>query len=430
MSSQIDLPFKDRPYQVFISYSISDYEVVSNIANWFTRDAGISIFLDRNRLNAGAILGNTLSDEIQNSKNGMIVISKESLKSGWVSDEYNLMLSQRNKYPEYKIIPIKLDDSPMPGFIQTTLWVTIENKVVDANIIYQIINALYPSKGFVSSASKDIFVSRGWRPLEVDSANKICSYFIKAGFRLIGDNTDNKIFKPETRVKKIMESCGIALIIAPNRDGKTSPYIEIEIELIQNIGLDYIIIADDNVNIEEKYSAKSINQRCYRFSEFIDNEILVGDVLEDVRNLYKSPPYPHFSFFGTSLLRDDYDRERLKQLIEQVTASECIFGYELTGKHAQEEIIGRISNALFMIADISENNYNTYVEAGIARGSGTRLFLVCNGEPRPNRFMFRDLEVLYYQNETQLIGHIHKIAFLFRRRVINNESPFRLHFNF
>jgi len=42
-----------------------------------------------------------------------------------------------------------------------------------------------------------------------------------------------------------------------------------------------------------------------------------------------------------------------------VTGMECQFGRGLKGKGAQEEIIDRIRNAEFVIADVSQDDHNT-----------------------------------------------------------------------
>ncbi|MGB8192870.1 MAG: toll/interleukin-1 receptor domain-containing protein [Chitinophagaceae bacterium] len=420
-----DLPFKDRPYQLFVSYSHEDTAVVVQIADWLINAAGLDVFRDSYHLKAGAGIVTRLSREIQRSKGGLIVISKSSLNSGWVEKEYNLMEEQTVSHPEYKIIPIRLDDSEMPGFIKTTVWVDVRNGVVDRDCIFSILSAIYHNDSVPVNNSRDIYVSRSWRPSEAEQTNKVCLQFIKAGFRLIGDSTDNKIFDTDKRIRSIMQSCGAVLVIAPDRGGHTSPFIEQEAELAQTLGINYLIIAADTVKINDRLMFGAINQSWYRISEFLNNKSLAEDVVEDFRSAYKTPVIPHFSFLATSLLNQQDTSLMMKDLVEQVTDVPCILGNELAGEHAQQEIIKRISNALFMIADISDGNYNTLIEAGIARGAGTKLFLVCQGTPRPNRFMFRDLEVKYYENDLQLLGYIHRFARMYRRRILNHEEAFK-----
>ena len=51
----------------------------------------------------------------------------------------------------------------------------------------------------------------------------------------------------------------------------------------------------------------------------------------------------------------------------------CQIGQNIMEDEAQKAIIESISNALIVIADISDNNENILVEAGIARGTGVNL---------------------------------------------------------
>jgi hypothetical protein len=70
---------------------------------------------------------------------------------------------------------------------------------------------------------------------------------------------------------------------------------------------------------------------------------------------------------------------------------------------------------------ISEDNLNTCIEAGIARGAGTRFHLAARTPRRRPPFMFRDQQVWHYANDIELLGRIHRIAYPYRRRVLNWE---------
>lgn len=92
-------------------------------------------------------------------------------------------------------------------------------------------------------------------------------------------------------------------------------------------------------------------------------------------------------------------------------------------RHSQQVITDRITHAVMMIADISEENLNTCIEASIARGAGQRFHLVaCEPRRRPP-FIFRDQQVWYYANDIELLALIHRIAYPYRRRVVNWELP-------
>ena len=74
-----------------------------------------------------------------------------------------------------------------------------------------------------------------------------------------------------------------------------------------------------------------------------------------------------------------------------------------------------------VIADISEGNLNTCIEAGIALGTKRQLRLVAR-EPRDRKpYMLSNHQIFPYANDVELLGIIHRIAFPYRRRVLNSE---------
>jgi hypothetical protein len=76
-----------------------------------------------------------------------------------------------------------------------------------------------------------------------------------------------------------------------------------------------------------------------------------------------------------------------------------------------------------MIADISDQNLNTCIEAGIARGAGTRLHLVAREPRRSPPFMFRDQQVWHYSDDVALLGIVFRLVYPYRRRVLSTELP-------
>jgi hypothetical protein len=132
-------------------------------------------------------------------------------------------------------------------------------------------------------------------------------------------------------------------------------------------------------------------------------------------------PFAHSVFYGGSLLRDGELNDLVRRLVELETGLRCVVGAQLTGQHAQQEIIDKISGARLMIADISDDNRNTLIEAGIARGAGTRLYPVARGRPQATRFMFRDREVSFFEEDCDMLGIVHRLAYPHRRRILNRE---------
>jgi hypothetical protein len=243
------------------------------------------------------------------------------------------------------------------------------------------------------------------------------------GFRLIGDSPDYPAFDADHRVRRIIESCGALVAVLPYRNdaanGFTSPWIVAEISLARDIGRPYLLFAANGVELDPALTAAAIGQQAFPLPPSSE-DLELRAILDRLQEEYHSSPRKAFSFFATSLRDQDRETERAISLIEQVTSMPCLLGQKLVGQHAQKEIIELIKNAEFVLADISENHANSLIEAGIARGAGTRLHLMCkpalSGELR-TRFMFRDLEVNWYTNALERIGIPHRIARMYRRRV-------------
>lgn len=102
----------------------------------------------------------------------------------------------------------------------------------------------------------------------------------------------------------------------------------------------------------------------------------------------------------------------------------CVLGQGFTGQHVQQAIVDRIRNAAFVIADVSDDNRNSLIEAGIAIGTGTALHLICqltSDGPRKKRFMFEDKEVNWYGSPQERLGAVYRISKRYRRRVLTPE---------
>jgi hypothetical protein len=149
--------------------------------------------------------------------------------------------------------------------------------------------------------------------------------------------------------------------------------------------------------------------------------------IEKLREEWMKPSEPHYVFFATDFHNENKKRNRLiKDHIQRITSMECIIGDNIKGVSLHQKIIDKISHAFMMIADISEGNINTLIEAGVARGAGLKenLNLIARGPRRDPPFMFSDKQVIYFSDDLELIGVIHGIAYKYRRRVLNYELSY------
>ena len=148
------------------------------------------------------------------------------------------------------------------------------------------------------------------------------------------------------------------------------------------------------------------------------------------------PKNPHV-FFATNL-----DKQRktingfIRNLSGYVTSTRCILGEDIDNTNLQQQIINRIKNAYVMIADITGDSqcyecekpgteskdkiyrFNTCIEAGIARGADTDLFIIAKEPRKSPPFMFRDINVRYYNDDCELLAIIHKVLRGYRRTIL------------
>jgi len=76
-----------------------------------------------------------------------------------------------------------------------------------------------------------------------------------------------------------------------------------------------------------------------------------------------------------------------------------------------------------VIDDISENNINSCIEAGIAIGAKRPLNLIARVPRGKVPFMLSNYQVNTYTSDIDILCTVHRITFPFRRRVLNSELP-------
>src|SRR5947209_7289971 len=231
MSTSPALPSQRRLYRAFLSHAHVDKAIVDQLHTWLQEKAGMPIWYDSYNLPASASISTELARAIAQCRNMIIVLSKASVKSGWVEEEFNAAIGQRAKYKQYRIVPVLIEDCEIPGFLQTTKWIDLHNNTVDLSTAYNLITSLYyDDKALRLENIWDIYVSRSWRPKESALPDYICQMLDKAGFRLVGDSEDQPKYDSE-RVKSIIASCGGLVAILPDRaPGATSKYVIDEIK--------------------------------------------------------------------------------------------------------------------------------------------------------------------------------------------------------
>ena len=419
------LPVHKRKFHAFLSHAHADKGFVDGLHSWLTDVSGVPVWYDARHLPVGATIATQLAESISQCRTMIIVLSAASIKSGWVKEEYEAAVSQRVQLKDFRIIPVRIDNCEMPGFLQTTKWVDLAQGNREVVTYGQFLADLYYDEVDLDfEKTRDVYVSRTWRESESPFADRVCQRLTEAGLRLVGDSQDWQGVETN-RLRSIISSCGGMIAIPPDRGGgETSKYILEEIDIARTLGLPCLVIVEPTVQVSE-----GSTQRVVRIvpSDLVNDgpgEDPLRRGIEWICDECKQPPSPHYTFFATNF--DDQNRLRnqvIRQVLQRVTGTPCIVGDDIREGQIQQTITQRIAHALMVAADISEDNLNTCIEAGIARGANARLHLVARGPRRRPPFMFRDQQVWFYEDDVELVGMMHRIAYPYRRRILNWELP-------
>ena len=248
----------------------------------------------------------------------------------------------------------------------------------------------------------------------------------ETGWRLVGDSPDNPLFEDSvSRIKAIIQSCRGLVAILPFRPGddhRTSPWVLEEVQIAKDLGQPYLLLAEPGGVAPDDLAAAAHGGGVLTLSGGRRDQELSSalQAFDDEISHARLSNAGTYSFLAASLLGDEAEMDALVSVLETVTNMTCVRGRDLTGQHAQDNIVAQIRGAAFVIADITDDNRNSLIEAGIARGAGVPLHLMCQLPPdgnRKTRFMLQDMEIHWYTEPLERLGAAYKIARRYRRQV-------------
>lgn len=419
---------RKKTYDIFLSHSSLDNDSTDKLHS-LLEQAGLDVWYDEKKMISNSHILTDLPKYIGDSEAFIVILSKNSCSSSWVQDEYGYARGLYDKKELKAIIPVVIDDCDIPGFYNNYKWIDCREGLTPV-AFFGILAALYGSSENVRE-EKDVYVSYSWRKEEQTLANSVFRQLKRKQYRLIGDAGNQTIYDEDDRIRRIMNTCGAYVGILPYRgESNTSRYILDEIRKAQECGLPGVLFADSRVeNLEDfNYPLMKIGN-----CENIDDTLLLNHIN---KLTVKRPKTPHV-FFATNLDRRRLSiNELIRNLAGVVTATRCILGEDINKGSLQQQIIDRIKSAYVMIADITGDEqcikceaegkvskdktyrFNTCIEAGIARGANTDLFIIAKEPRQAPPFMFRDIEVRHYADDCSLLAIVHKILRGYRRSVL------------
>ena len=419
---------RNKTYDIFLSHSSLDNDFTDKLHSLLER-AGFNVWYDEKKMTSNSHILSDLPKHIGDSEAFIVILSKNSCGSSWVQDEYGYARGLYDKKELEVIIPVVIDGCEIPGFYNNYKWIDCKEGLTPV-AFFGILAALYGSSENMRE-EKDVYVSYSWRKEEQALVSSVFRQLRRKQYRIIGDASNNSVYDEDDRIRRIMNTCGAYVGILPYRgESNTSRYILDEIRKAQECELPGVLFADARVeNLEDfTYPLLKIENL-----DGIDDALLLNHIN---KLTVKRPRTPHV-FFATNL---DMERQFINELIRNlagvVTATRCILGEDINKGSLQQQIIDRIRSAYVMIADITGDEqcvnceadgtvskdkifrFNTCIEAGIARGANTDLFIIAKEPRQTPPFMFRDIEVRHYADDCSLLAIVHKILRGYRRSVL------------
>jgi TIR domain len=422
-------PLPKRANDLFISYGHADQKIVEPVVDWLSRSAGLRLWYDASSGSAAQRTTDLLSRGIESTRGALFFISPNWGASTWCRDEHEVALIQRRSNDEFFIVAVQIAKVEIPTWFRTSQ--VLDFHQFDVPSASALLRSLTPNPPPRVDNEQDVYYSGPWSNRS-GAAKKAVHILRQMGWRLVGDSQDHSKFVDAVqRITAIIQSSRGLIALLPFRPGNdphhTSPWVLDEVRIAQGLDRPYLIMAEQGVVAPQELVARSYGGRVLPLS---DDELgeQFHSTLQAFDEILGHVPHSNtgtYSFFAASLLGDATESDALVSVVETVTNMTCVQGRDLTGQHAQEAIVEQIRGAAFVIADVTDDNRNSLIESGIARGAGVPLHLICRlpeNSSRKTRFMLQDMEINWYSNSLERIGAVYRIARRYRRWVLTSTT--------
>ena len=115
-----------KPFDLFLSYSSVDRTWVARVKEALEQ-RGLRVWFDHDQVRPGDVFVTALERGLAESRAIAIVVSPESLASGWVQEEYaRAMGLVRSGGEPVQLIPILYREASLPGFLAKRSWIDFQ----------------------------------------------------------------------------------------------------------------------------------------------------------------------------------------------------------------------------------------------------------------------------------------------------------------
>lgn len=412
-----NLPLADRPHAAFLSHAHVDKRaVVDAIYEWCRSHAGIDVWYDSEHFPTG-LVSSELAKAIPRCRAAIIVLSESSIQSRWVEAEFNLADRQMKQFPDFQIVPIRIDNCIPPDPLQILKWIDMCERPFDAECATQLVEALHWHEARPDLAGlRQVYLARGNAPEQRRRCLDLVALLRRCGVRVVRDAPDQREMDLE-RLADLMRSCGGAVVVLPDdAASRTWRYVRQELTLARELRLPTLVISNAPPPTADQGAPDS------PLVILTDADCAQPDILSSAAARFvdelEAPAKPAFCFYGHAFKGDHQSRRLYVRCIEAAAGVRCVTGDNLLGIDAKNDIVNMIRGATFAIFDISDEDgevlVNTCIEAGVAWGAGIPFSLIARGPRRRAPFMFRN-NIHYYDSELELVGLMRRLSRPHRR---------------
>ena len=133
--------------KIFISHSHQDEEFVRRLADDL-RKVGFQVWLDKDLIAPGEQWSEKINEALENSDVVLIIISRNTSKSGFQTSEIAFAIFSQQKHPSKRIIPVLIDkDAELPFFLRDIQYCDLSSKEKYESNFKSLVRALSKPSG-------------------------------------------------------------------------------------------------------------------------------------------------------------------------------------------------------------------------------------------------------------------------------------------
>lgn len=135
---------KEEIFDVFLSYSHKDTQLVEELAERLEDNAQLRVWLDRWNLIPGERWQQEIARGFDHTKSCAICIGKETPR-GWFREEIDRALNRQTKDTSFRVIPVLLPNAQkinIDDFLELRTWVDFKKGLDDSRAFYLLISGI------------------------------------------------------------------------------------------------------------------------------------------------------------------------------------------------------------------------------------------------------------------------------------------------